>query len=111
MKHLIKVVLLAALALVAHSRAVARTPSSLLGEFNLKQGQLYSAVKTVLLEHGWAPDTQYGNGAAPFGLNEVVCGDGWDAVCSARFFLGSRKILVILKPKRALMVDDIYDDE
>jgi hypothetical protein len=102
---------IAALALVAHGRAVAGAPSSPLGEFNFQQGQLYSVVKAVLLKRGWTPDTQYGNGTAPFGLNEVVCGNGWDAVCSARFFLGSRKIVVTLKPRRALQVDDILDEE
>lgn len=111
MKHLIKVILLAALAHVAHGQPVAGHPSSLLGEFNFKQGQLYSVVKAVLIKRGWTPDMQYGHGAPPFGLNEVVCSDGWDAVCSARFFLGARTIVVILKPRRALQLDDIWDEE
>jgi hypothetical protein len=83
----------------------------MLGEFHLRQGQDYSVVKAMLLKRGWDVDTQYGDGTNPYGFKEVVCGSGWDAVCSARFLLGSRRILLTLKPKKTLLVDGVWDDK
>ena len=111
MKHVLKILLASALASVACNLLAAETPASLLGEFHLKQGQDYSAAKAILLKHGWTVDMQYGNGTNPYGFSEVICGNGWDAVCSARFLLASRKVLITLKPKKTLVVEGIWDDK
>ena len=93
------------------SQAAAQTPLSLLGELQVKQGQRYSVIKAMLLKRGWDVDGSYGNGSNPYGFSEVVCGNGYDAVCSARFLLGTREVLITLKPGNTWLVDGLWDDK
>jgi hypothetical protein len=111
MRNTIKTVCASVFFFTLTFNTAAQTPPSLLGEFQVKQGQGYSVVKAMLLRRGWIVDGSYGNGQKPYGFSEVVCGNGYDAVCSARFVLGKREILVTLKPGKTLLVDGLWDDK
>lgn len=91
--------------------ATAQHPSSALGEFRMKKGMEYSSVKSILEKRGWRAVKEYGNGSNPYGFDEVVCGNGYQAVCSTRFSLGSRNILVTLLPKKTLLLDGLWDEK
>lgn len=111
MRNIIKIFCASVCLFPLISEAAAQTPPSLLGELQVKQGQRYSVVKAMLLKRGWVTDGSYGDGSKPYGFSEVVCGNGYDAVCSARFLLGKREILVTLKPDKTLLVDGLWDDK
>jgi hypothetical protein len=111
MRHIIKIFGTFVFFTTLISQAVAQTPPSLLGEFQVKPGQRYSVVKAMLLKRGWVVDGSYGNGSNPYGFSEVVCGNGYDAVCSSRFLFGTREILITLKPGKTLLVDGLWDDK
>jgi hypothetical protein len=90
-------------------------PSSLLKTLGLHAGQSYSLAKTQLIAKGWKVDTSYSQAheaAEPhsYGFNEVVCGRGWQAVCSARFLRKDQKIMLTLRPKKVLLVDAAWDE-
>lgn len=111
MRHCINTLGIVALASMGGVAVASPSPQSLLTEFHLKQGQEYSVVKVMLHKQGWANDTSYGDGTNPYGFNEVVCGAGWDAICSARFVRGTRTILATLKPKKTLLLDGVWNDK
>lgn len=89
---------------------------SLLKELHLKKGQQYSDAKARLLSAGWMADSSNVEESGPspktpYGFGEVACGNGWTAVCSARFLRGGREIVLTLQPRNKLLVDDAWDDK
>lgn len=89
---------------------------SLLKELHLKKDQQYSDAKARLLREGWKTDSSNVDESgpspkAPYGFGEVACGNGWMAVCSARFLRGDREIMLTLQPRNELLVDDAWDDK
>jgi hypothetical protein len=89
---------------------------SLLKELHLKKGQQYSEAKAKLVSEGWKVDSSNvdessPNPKTPYGFGEVVCGNGWMAVCSARLIRGDREIMLQLQPKKNLLIDEAWDDK
>lgn len=94
---------------------VQATPSSLLKTLGLQAGQSYGLAKTQLIAKGWKVDSTYAPAReageiAPYGFKEVVCGNGWHAVCSARFLRNDQEIMLTLRPKKILVVEGAWDD-
>ena len=90
-------------------------PSSLLKTLGLHAGQSYGLAKTQLIAKGWKVDTTYAQvreagEPPPYGFDEVVCGNGWQAVCSARFLRKDQEIMLTLRPKKILLVEGAWDE-
>lgn len=90
-------------------------PTSLLKTLGLKEGQSYSSAKTQLIGKGWKVDSTYAAArdageTPPYGFKEVICGNGWQAVCSARFLRNGHEIMLTLRPKKSLLVEGAWDD-
>lgn len=88
----------------------------LLQDLQLKKGQEYSDAKATLIRTGWKIDVDYvgelsPNQKKPYGFEEVVCGNGGMAVCSARFLRGDREVMLTLQPKEKLLVDGAWNDK
>lgn len=91
------------------------SPESLLKKLGLKPGLPYVSAKAQLIGRGWKVDSEYvtlssDNKPSPYGFTEVVCGNGWDAICSARFLRDDQKVMLTLRPKKALVVDGAWND-
>ncbi|GAB3361953.1 hypothetical protein GCM10027430_36080 [Lysobacter tyrosinilyticus] len=73
--------------------------ASLLGKLGLKSGMTYSTAKARMARLGWAIDTSEPvNWVAYPKTPEVLCGRGWDAVCSVRFTRNGEAVMLTLKP-------------
>lgn len=89
--------------------------TSLLKTLGLNEGQSYASAKTHLIGTGWKVDSTYaaareGGETPPYGFKEVICGNGWQAVCSARFLRKGQEIMLTLRPKKTLLVEGAWDD-
>jgi hypothetical protein len=94
---------------------VEATPIALLKTMGLRAGQTYDSAKLQLTEHGWKVDATYASTheaaeAPPFGFKEVICGNGWQAVCSARFLRDGKAVVLTLHPRKVLLVDAAWED-
>lgn len=94
---------------------VQAAPISLLKTLGLKEGQSYASAKTQLIHKGWKVDGAYAptreeDETPPYGFKEVICGNGWQAVCSARFLRNDQAVMLTLQPRRVLLVDGAWDD-
>lgn len=94
---------------------VQAAPSALLKTLGLRQGQSYASAKTQLIQKGWKvnatnPSTRQADEAPPYGFKEVICGNGWQAVCSAQFFRNNNAVMLTLHPGKILFVDGASDD-
>lgn len=90
-----------------------KTDKTLTGALGLSRGQQYSVARTILLRHGWLVDVAFSDSSssAQYGFKEVVCGNGFDAVCSARFIRKKQQIMVMLSPTQdGLLVQDVVND-
>lgn len=91
--------------------------ANILKELGLKKGHTYFASRKQLINQGWRIDMAYAEEVnetaphSPYGFKEVVCGNGKDAVCSARFLRNGREIMLLLKPKEHLITDSAWDDK
>ena len=110
--------LLMVLAVICFSSPLSAHASehSLLKELGLKSGELYASAKTKLLKAGWKVDMAHVDEmnllkSPPYGFREVVCGNGWDASCSARFLREGQEIMLSLRPKKTLVIDEAWDDK
>jgi hypothetical protein len=68
----------------------------------------YASARARLLRTSWKPDSSRGAGGAPGRLAypqypEVVCGQGYDAVCSGRFEKAGEAILLSIDPKTSTL--------
>jgi hypothetical protein len=59
----------------------------------------YSKVRTRLRKHGWSPDSSWGLSGPHERLTysaypEILCGDGMDAICTARLMKGREAIVL-----------------
>jgi len=105
--------LLAIALLVASHLAIASEDSGLLKKLGLEKGQSYSTARATLVKRGWQIDYAHAenNQTSPYGFKEVVCGNGWQAVCSARFMRASQEIMLTLQPKKQLLVEGASNDK
>ena len=77
--------------------ASAATP--LLTQLGLKSGMEYSSAKERMLHRGWSVDAPEPANHRPYAsAPEVTCGQGWDAVCTARFINRGKAVMLTLKP-------------
>ncbi len=65
-------------------------------ELGLHLGDSYKSVQHTLTKHGWKLDRAWLNESAtgPLTDGELICGSGWDAVCSTAFKSG--KVVLVL---------------
>jgi hypothetical protein len=106
---------LALLMAIVSTWSFAADNNGLLKELRIKKGQEYSLAKANLIKQGWhiAPTSEdLGNAdqAPPYGFKEVICGNGYDAVCSAHFVRKNQEIMLTLRPKKHLLVDGAWND-
>jgi hypothetical protein len=90
-------------------------PTSLLQTLGLKEGQSYVSARAQLIGKRWKVDLTYAatrdaGKTPPYGFKEVICGNGWQAVCSARFLRNGQKIMLTLRPNKSLLVEGVWDD-
>jgi hypothetical protein len=69
--------------------------------FGLKLKHAYSINRKILMEAAWQPDLKWGLSGIHHKLAyqdfpEILCGDGYDAVCTGRFVKGSKEILLTI---------------
>ena len=89
---------------------------NLIKELGLKEGESYASAKAKLIKRGWKIDMAYVDEmnllkSPPYGFREVICGNGWDASCSARYLREERSIMLTLRPKKTLVIDEAWDDK
>ena len=89
-------------------------PTSLLKNLGLKEGQSYALARTQLIRKGWHVDANYAlarDEMPPYRLKEVICGNGSNAVCSARFLRKDQEITLTLRPKKILLLEGAWGDK
>jgi hypothetical protein len=89
---------------------------NLVKELGLKNGESYASAKAKLIKRGWIIDIAYVEEmklleTPPYGFREVICGNGWDASCSARYRCEGQAIMLTMRPKKTLVVDGAWDDK
>lgn len=94
---------------------VQAAPIAFLKTLGLREGQSYASAKTQLIQKGWKVDAAYASTheageAPPYGFKEVICGHGWQAVCSARFLRSDKAVMLTLHPRKVLLVSGASDD-
>ena len=93
--------------------AVSSAASDPAGRNSVKVGSSYAETRAYLLSNGWHTDDDWGfSGSSPFNqYPEVLCGEGYDAVCTGRFVGVSGALLVTIdQSKKALPVIYIEED-
>jgi hypothetical protein len=115
MKHTRRSIVLSVALAIVSAASPAADQRDLMKELGLRQGQRYASAKAALLKRGWTVDRAHAKArepgqGPPYGFNEVVCGQGWDAICSARFVRRGREMMLMMKPKTDLLVDGASDD-
>ena len=70
-----------------------------------RAGESYSAVRKALYAAGWravpVDRSTLVRKAKPYGYDEMVCGEGHQAVCSANFAKAGQVICVLLTPRES----------
>lgn len=64
------------------------------GKYGLHLADPFIVVKQTLIQQGWQVDLAYSSEDAP--LDEVMCGRGWDAVCSTAFKRGNETLYLTM---------------
>ena len=83
-----------------------------LKSLGLKRSEVYVHARDKLLKQGWALDPKSFPGEPDYKLfPEIVCGRGYDAVCSVRFQKSGIRIMLYVTDRSGhLVVKEVYDD-
>jgi hypothetical protein len=116
MKHVASAVL--ALGCISSSTFVASesASSSLTKAVGVQLQSSYATARSKLLRSAWVPDSTWGESGVhkPLAFQqypEVLCGQGYNAVCTGRFEKTGTAILLTIDPKtKKLQVTSVDED-
>ena len=103
-------------ACIAGSMAAASAASEPARGLGVKVGSGYAKARANLLANGWRTDDQWGISGPHRSRSfnqypEILCGEGYDAICTSRFFNASGALLVTIdQRKKALPVTHVEAD-
>lgn len=77
-----------------------------LSRYGIKVGMPYSRAKALMLKNGWVidPDEVFGSSNPYKSYPEIVCGEGYDAVCAAGFSKQNRHHTLDVRKVRSRIV-------
>jgi hypothetical protein len=78
----------------------------------LKLGKSYSINRNILMRTSWKVENEDSTSHSPIkGYPEIFCGEGYDAICQARFSKNGKYLtLVVNQDKKDLRLAHIYPE-